>query len=1737
MKSNVLKSIIALSLALLMALPMGIAVSGNEPVEAVGAPDAPSQINSQNAVAGIGDTLFNVWVEGPQHKSGLMFSMSSDSGRSWTEPETLTDSECNPMNVQIAAGTKKMHVVWQDGLSKLLRTGYLSIGLDGIASKIDIFTGESPAIMADGDTVAYSYVSTGTMNVRISYNDGHTFSQDQPMKGLICKDNRLAYSEGRVEMVAFGGIRDTETGQLNSRGLYFECLTCAWPAPQFLTTAGSVTDLSYDGTAITWSETAERTVFTYELSKKIGGEFGEKVLISSEDLPKSPASSPVPEARLPPKDWTFVCYLDGDNSLASFATTDINEMELVGSNDDLNIIALYDITGTADSKCYYVTYDTNTASIASTVIPLSNINPAWTTEVNMGDPQTAIDLMNYVYINYPAARYAWDFWNHGGSWTWMQCEDAVSGDELTALETREIYETLRTDTGRTYLWDVLTFDECITADNEVAYDAKQYANYSVFSEDSIAGDGFDYTDVLNHLKNNPAMGGEEFSAWVCHEYYADYPTGTSLSTLAAINNTAYDYELMEAIENFGQKMRHKASTLNAQIKSAASSAMDWQGITYQPDLRHFAQLIAAGISNATDAEINAAAWNVIALTASNAASDTYGSGTWVSNRPILIHDANTNANGLTIYANQAYDTTFNTLALASYSNWGKFVQNVWGTPTNVVNEEPICFISSPAEGGSVVTDSFVTISGTASDTDGTVQRVEVKIEREAWQTATGTNSWTYSWNTAGWPVGPIHIQARSYDGVDYSSGYDNLNVEIVDVSSNGTIAIQFAEYPAEALVQIQVKDTDLNTGTGVQTTTINVKSAAEPAGESLVLTETGGDTSVFEGAITISRTNGAGILWVNAADMITATYVDMNYGGTGQRTLTDTADVDGTPPGAASGLTVEWYGLAQQEFFFEDFEGDGTPTFAELGWTTGGASNDWQIGTPQGLGTPADPLGSYSGLCSIGNDLTGLGTYPGEYENSLVADSNYIYSPALDCSGFSEVQVQFARFLGVESPSYDHANIEVSRSTSGPWTTVWTNSGTISDTSWSTVTYDISTVADGQPAVYLRFELGGTDGSVTYCGWNIDDLALVGMTSGTMHNTLNWTLSSDDGAGANDVVAYNIYRSASEAGPWDAANLISSLGSGTDTYLDMDRGEYDGTNWWYVVRAEDNLGNEESNTNAIPEIPTSNIAPSAPNNPTPANGATGVSVNPTLSVRAADPNGDTMTVRFYNAAGSILIGTNTNVPSGTITNIVWNGRLPLTSYSWYATADDGEFITPSATWSFTTMDTTPPGPVTGLTVEWTGTSSATLIDQPFSSGTMPPTGWAVSSSGTAGTWSSSNTATAGGTAPEAMFSYGDNADGTCRLYAGPFDTTGMTSLDLQWRNMIDDYTSGSGVVCAVQTSSDLSSWYDVWYWDDTITSGDLPAALLTATVTTPSVGSSTFYIAWVVDGNSYQMNYWYVDNILLTYTGGTTTDDNLLTWTLSADDGAGADDVTQYNIYRSDVMSGPWDASHIIDTAPAGTNTFTDPGRGETDGIYWWYVVRAEDVWGNEETNTNAVQEPGGGGIPYSISLLGRTAGTWAFVSYPVTVSGHIETVFNDTANGDSGTNWDVAKTWDNQLKKWLSYRKGGSANTFTNVDNLKGYWLHLTSNAADQLLSIPSTGAYPGTLTINLYMGWNLVGYPSATGRLASATLPAQADIVSEWQSTSPYIVDRAPSDVTMSHGKGYWVHVTADCVWTVNP
>jgi len=374
-------------------------------------------------------------------------------------------------------------------------------------------------------------------------------------------------------------------------------------------------------------------------------------------------------------------------------------------------------------------------------------------------------------------------------------------------------------------------------------------------------------------------------------------------------------------------------------------------------------------------------------------------------------------------------------------------------------------------------------------------------------------------------------------------------------TSAGVIALDADAYACSDTATITVRDIDLNTDPGTaETTTVAIYSDTEPAGENVLLTETGPDTSVFAGTISLSVTDAPGVLWVSHADTVSATYEDADDGTGNPATVTDTATVDCQGP-VISNVQVSNIGLYSATITFDTDE----PTTGRVrcGETCGGpypiVEEDLNLDTSHAVvlsdlshGTTyrfevdafdvagnsttddnggacysfdtkgyihwfpldSDPGWPTEGQWEFGVPL-GLGgqygnpdptsgyTGPNVYGYNLSGDyannipTYYLTTAALDCSGYTNIHLVFWRWLGVEQPLYDHASINVSND-GFTWDPVWSNSIQVTDGAWTFLEYDISLTADDQPTVYIRWGMGPTDSSWQFCGWNIDDIGLTG---------------------------------------------------------------------------------------------------------------------------------------------------------------------------------------------------------------------------------------------------------------------------------------------------------------------------------------------------------------------------------------------------------------------------------------------------------------------------------------------------------------------------------------------------------------------------------------------------------------------------------------------------------------------
>ena len=155
--------------------------------------------------------------------------------------------------------------------------------------------------------------------------------------------------------------------------------------------------------------------------------------------------------------------------------------------------------------------------------------------------------------------------------------------------------------------------------------------------------------------------------------------------------------------------------------------------------------------------------------------------------------------------------------------------------------------------------------------------------------------------------------------------------------------------------------------------------------------------------------------------------------------------------------------------------------------------------------------------------------------------------------------------------------------------------------------------------------------------------------------SLSWSCYDPEGG----TVGYDVYYGTSTS---TMSNHVS--GSGTSTSLS---GLSSGQTYYWRVIAYDPQNN--STTGPIWHFTTqaANQPPTTPSNPNPSDGATGVSLSPTLSWTCTDPNGDAVGYDLYFGTSSLSMNL---LHSGNGTSITLNGLSNNQNYYWKVIAYD-----------------------------------------------------------------------------------------------------------------------------------------------------------------------------------------------------------------------------------------------------------------------------------------------------------------------------------------------------------------------------------------------------------------------------------------------------------------------------------
>jgi hypothetical protein len=235
-----------------------------------------------------------------------------------------------------------------------------------------------------------------------------------------------------------------------------------------------------------------------------------------------------------PKEWTLMLYLDGDEpAMQQDFIAAFHEMiaRNVGSTEKINVVIQFDrIPGRADFDGWTIAHRFYYTP-GMEPVP-NNAVKDWGDglggrEVNMADPKTLSDFINWAHKEYPAKRYALMIGDHGYGWRGLVIDETSEGQFMTLKELSTALETAKTD------FELLMLDACLMQMIEVLHEIQNSgSNVVVGSENS--GTTWPLADIISYFSSDYKHSPEEFGTAVVDFYNQAHPGETSI-TLSAVD--------------------------------------------------------------------------------------------------------------------------------------------------------------------------------------------------------------------------------------------------------------------------------------------------------------------------------------------------------------------------------------------------------------------------------------------------------------------------------------------------------------------------------------------------------------------------------------------------------------------------------------------------------------------------------------------------------------------------------------------------------------------------------------------------------------------------------------------------------------------------------------------------------------------------------------------------------------------------------------------------------------------------------------------------------------------------------------------------------------------------------------------------------------------------------------------------------------------------------------------------
>lgn len=358
--------------------------------------------------------------------------------------------------------------------------------------------------------------------------------------------------------------------------------------------------------------------------------------------------------------WTIMVYMDADNNLEEVGIEDFLEMASVGSTPEVNIVVQFDRSSSYDSR-YGDWSTTKRFYVERGMEPWPNNATQELGEMNMADPQTLIDFVDWAMTNYPADHYFLALWDHGKGWEGIAVDGA---DYLTTIELGDALQQIVALGNRRL--DVVGNDACRMT-LEIQYQLKDYADYFVGSEKDEPLDGWPYDLFLSPLAGNPSMTPFQLARTLVDAYMDRYEGISAYSVaLSAVSSSSLK-ALRIALDEFVEELNTSLPFYSEELRKARSETERYEEAGDEYDLYHFAERV---IENIQSPRVHAKARNLMGAINKSVLYERH----WDNPDPINgVHAAN--ANGISLWFPETItDLSYYDLLLSKEGKWDDFLR-------------------------------------------------------------------------------------------------------------------------------------------------------------------------------------------------------------------------------------------------------------------------------------------------------------------------------------------------------------------------------------------------------------------------------------------------------------------------------------------------------------------------------------------------------------------------------------------------------------------------------------------------------------------------------------------------------------------------------------------------------------------------------------------------------------------------------------------------------------------------------------------------------------------------------------------------------------------------------------------------------------------------------------------------------------------------------------------------------